>query len=66
MKVVMSKISKQAYSQSNSFEEELSQTYPNINWVTAISEEEQAKEIGDCDVFYGWPSNKVFLACSLI
>ena len=64
MKVVISKISKKAYAQNNSFEEELSQTYPNINWVTAVSEEEQVKEIGDCDVFYGWPSNKVFLAAS--
>ena len=64
MKVVMSKISKQAYSQNYNFEEEMNKTYPDINWVSAINEEEQIKEIEDCDVFYGWPSNKVFLAAS--
>ena len=37
MKVVMSKISKQAYSKNYSFEEELIETYPDINWVSAIS-----------------------------
>ena len=43
MKVVMSKISKQAYSKNYSFEEELIETYPDINWVSAISEEDHIK-----------------------
>ena len=44
------------------FEESLIQEFPELDFVFAASEEDQASEIKDADVFMGSPSRSVFLA----
>ena len=44
------------------FEERLTKEFPELDFVFAASEEDQAAEIKDADVFMGSPSRDVFLA----
>ena len=44
------------------FEESLTEEFPELDFVFAASEEDQAAEIKDADVFMGSPSRNVFLA----
>ena len=44
------------------FEESLAEEFPDLDFVFAASEEDQAAEIKDSDVFMGSPSRDVFLA----
>ena len=44
------------------FEESLIQEFPELDFVFAASEEDQAAEVKDADVFMGSPSRDVFLA----
>ena len=44
------------------FEESLIQEFPELDFVFAASEEDQAAEVKDADVFMGSPSRSVFLA----
>ena len=44
------------------FEESLIEEFPELDFVFAASEEDQAAEIKDADVFMGTPSRDVFLA----
>ena len=44
------------------FEESLIEEFPEMDFVFAASEEDQAAEIKDADVFMGSPSRDVFLA----
>ena len=44
------------------FEERLTEEFPEVDFVFAASEEDQAAEIKDADVFMGSPSRSVFLA----
>ncbi len=44
------------------FEDELIREFPDVEFVFAISEREQAREIKDADIFMGMPTREVFLA----
>ena len=44
------------------FEDSLTSEFPNLQFAFAPSEDEQAREIKDADVFLGTPSRAVFLA----
>ena len=44
------------------FVERLRDTFPDTDFVLALSEEEMIREVADAEVFLGWPSKKVFSA----
>ena len=44
------------------FEESLREEFGELEFVFAVSEDEQAREMKDADVFMGSPSREVFLA----
>ncbi len=56
MKVVVSSLF------ASGFEDSLTEEFPEVDFVFAASEEEQAAEIEDADVFMGTPNRDVFLA----
>ena len=44
------------------FEESLREEYPEVEFAFVVSEEDQAREIKDADVYMGMPSREVFIA----
>ena len=44
------------------FEESLNSEFPDVDFVFAASEEDQAREIKDADAYMGMPSREVFIA----
>ena len=44
------------------FEESLREEYPEVEFAFVVSEEDQAREIKDADVYMGMPSREVFVA----
>ena len=44
------------------FEDSLTTEFPGVDFVFAVSEEDQAREIKDADAYMGMPSRQVFLA----
>lgn len=44
------------------FVEEFRREFPQVEFVAAVSEEEQEQAVADADVYFGWPSRRVFLA----
>ena len=44
------------------FEESLREEFPGVEFAFVVSEEEQAREIKDADVYMGMPSREVFVA----
>ena len=55
MKIVMGYVEGEFY-------KELSKEFPDHDFVPAPSVGEQLEEVGDAEVFYGWPGRDVFLA----
>ena len=47
---------------SDEFLQDLRVSFPEVTFAAAETEEEQKREIGDADIFYGRPSRDVFLA----
>ena len=44
------------------FEDNLREEFPGVDFAFSVSEEEQAREIKDADVYMGMPSREVFVA----
>jgi len=47
------------------FEESLLEEFPSLDLVFALTEEDQAKEIRDADVFMGEPTRDVFIEANV-
>ena len=48
------------------FYQELAREFPDHEFVPAPSVGEQLEEVGDAEVFYGWPGREVFLAAKAL